>query len=357
MSEPKKFPKPPLNVIPFHSAKPRRRDETVSYETERKSFPDNEDTERMDRKDLPDGPPTEKVVLPKEQRITRYSPVPGKMFNLFTVHELKAGDLLQQLFSPVVAAFIILRGIAEELVPDVRGTMKVIRRLEPGDMVNTSLFATGADTRGAETETRAITDLLVYMISEDDLEALDVSEEKRAATRRKRERFVQAALSTACIRILQNRNTIAEKIENAEIMAEGANLIAAEDSAAREVAEAEVKILQQKNATLEKATLEKLDRLKEIVIKPLREEIARMKKDREADLQSLGLLLGNLEDLFEDQTIDQNEKRLAQLVAIVSDALQEMSISPDEHLAKQGFRAMNALFNFKMKPPKSFNEK
>lgn len=123
--------------------------------------------------------------------------------------------------------------------------------------------------------------------------------------------------------------------------------------------------LRQKNREVAFALESRLDEFKEQALRPLRrklremeeensmlhEEIGRLRKDREADLASGHLSLAGLEELVEIQYVDDHERRLARLIAIVSEALHAMSVSSDPNLSKLAFHALSTLFTFKMTLP------
>lgn len=365
----------PKNGNVFSLPRPRRRDETTSYDVERPAPAKNE---TLTISELDDGPPTIKTLVPEQIRAPLYAPPPGETLGeLFKIYELKAGETLQSFFKPIRTAFILLRGKAEELVPDARGELMVVRWLEAGDLVNASLFAMSVDTCGAEVEVRATTDLLMYVVTLDDVEAYDVSDDKRASVRRQRERYVQTALARANIQTTRNRNRLAQDIERAELKAVGAEEAAAADSFALQSAEGEVVQLKVRIKELEATFKPHLDELKEQVLRPIykkvkdrdrqiailtewaetvfklyppkRDELNRLRKDRIADTDSMRIMLDEVDNLINVEVKDEHEKRLATLVALVSDALLLMSVSGNSEEAQVAFKTLNGLFTFKMK--------
>ncbi len=318
----------PGNVYSF--PKPRRRDETRSYEA---------------------------------KQAPAYAPPPGETFGLFKVNELEAQEILQPMLKPITAAFIVLRGTVEELVRDASGTLVVIREIEAGELLNASLFAQGVDLSGTEVALRAKTDLLFYVVTPDDIEAYDVAEELRAGVRHKRQRYVDDARMRTFVELLKNRNALAAA--------------PAEPSSD----EAEMAQLKARIAELESVTVEHLDGLKERVLRPIYRlvkerdatiailnewaetvfrmlpsklaELDRLRKDRVADTDSMRIMLEEVDNLISAEVKDEHEARLATLVTIVSNALMMMSVSGNPEEAQVAFKALSELFTFKMKMGKS----
>lgn len=228
-------------TVPFDPMTPdaphrRRRDETQSFEH--------------------DGPPTDRHEIPISVEIP--APPPAKSpWDVFPVIPVPARTTLIALGDKITAAFVILQGEAVEFSPSGKAELQPGRVLDAGCPINLRLFGENSEEPLSSVEVVAETDLLIYQITLRDLETNDLN------LRRKRERYVRTL-------IMREAEESQERV-NADLSRANARI-----------------------AELAGVLQHRLDQIKENELRPLKaenaklkEELARILKDREADLQSV----------------------------------------------------------------------
>lgn len=271
-------------------------------------------------------------TAPVKPLIPAYAPDPGEDLGIFPVSRVQAEQRLVSSKQPVHMAFAIIKGEAVEYLPDNDDSLRQLRVLGPGNLVNACLFETEREAKGSLVTVIAKTELIVYRITEDDLEAHDVPVERRATTRRNRERFLRTALANEANLLRSGRKQLFEDLREAQ--AQSVEL----------------------DGILKSDLTRRCHRLKDEYIQPLQQQLAQLLKEREAEAGSLNSVLEMVRSLnaaFEEDNETLYQERDA-LYKTITRALMEALERGDSKLVLVDLLGqIEKLFGRKLRRPKS----